>query len=79
MYLEAQWLRNKSVPSVDEYMRNAYVSFALGPIVFPAIYFVGAKLSEEIVRSPEFNNLYKLVSTCGRLLNDFQGFKVRYS
>ncbi|KAH9646269.1 Ent-kaur-16-ene synthase [Citrus sinensis] len=75
MFKEAKCLRNKSVPTLDEYMENAYASFALGPIIFPAVYFVGPKLSEEVVRDPEFHNLYKLVSTCGRLLNDIQGFK----
>ncbi|KAH9677048.1 Ent-kaur-16-ene synthase [Citrus sinensis] len=75
MFKETKCLRNKSVPTLDEYMENAYASFALGPIIFPAVYFVGPKLSEEVVRDPEFHNLYKLVSTCGRLLNDIQGFK----
>lgn len=76
MFKEAKCLRNKSVPTLDEYMENAYTSIALGPIVFSAVYFVGPKLSEEVVRDPEFHNLYKLVSICGRLLNDIQGFKV---
>ncbi|KAL6196844.1 hypothetical protein ACLB2K_032457 [Fragaria x ananassa] len=75
MLKEAQWLINNSAPTLDEYMENAYVSFALGPIVLPAPYFVGPKLSEEAVRSSEFHQLYKLMSTCGRLLNDMQSFK----
>ncbi|KAK2654428.1 hypothetical protein Ddye_014284 [Dipteronia dyeriana] len=33
------------------------------------------KLSEEVVRSPEFCNLFKRMGTCGRLLNDIQTFK----
>lgn len=75
MMKEAEWLRNKSVPTLDGYMRNGYVSFALGPIILPALYFVGPKLSEDIVRDPEYHNLYELVSTCGRLLNDTQSFE----
>lgn len=75
MMKEAEWLRNKSVPTMDEYMTNGYISFALGPIILPALYFVRPELSEEIIRDPEYHNLYKLVSTCGRLLNDIQGFK----
>uniref|UniRef100_A0A0A9DEE7 Uncharacterized protein n=1 Tax=Arundo donax TaxID=35708 RepID=A0A0A9DEE7_ARUDO len=31
-------------------MTNAVVSFALGPIVLPALYFVGQKLSEDVVK-----------------------------
>ncbi|XP_040361761.1 ent-kaurene synthase, chloroplastic isoform X3 [Rosa chinensis] len=75
MLKETQWLLNNSVPALDEYMENAYVSFALGPIVLPALYLVGPKLSEEAVWSFEFHQLYKLMSTCGRLLNDMQTFK----
>ena len=76
MLKEAQWLINKLAPALDEYLENAYVSFALGPIVLPALYLVGPKLSEEAVRSFEFHQLYKLMSTGGRLLNDMQTFKV---
>lgn len=75
MLQEAQWVSNKSAPTMDEYMTNAYVSFALGPIVLPALYFVGPKLSEEVVEGPECHKLYKLMSTCGRLLNDIHSFK----
>jgi ent-kaurene synthase len=76
MWKEAEMQRNMSVPSMVEYMENGYISFALGPIVLPALYFIGPKLSEEIIRSEEYHDLFKLMSTCGRLLNDFQGFHV---
>ncbi|KAH7536670.1 hypothetical protein FEM48_Zijuj03G0009100 [Ziziphus jujuba var. spinosa] len=75
MLKEAEWLKHKSTPTMDEYMTNGYVSFALGPIVLPALYLVGPKLSEEVVRHSEFHNLYKLMSTGGRLLNDIHSFK----
>ncbi|KAF6136642.1 hypothetical protein GIB67_016098 [Kingdonia uniflora] len=75
MMREADWTIDKSVPTLDEYMTNGYVSFALGPIVLPALYFVGPVLPEEVVKDPEYHNLYKLMSTVGRLLNDIQGFK----
>lgn len=73
---ETEWLRNKTVPTIEQYMENGFVSFALGPIILPAIYFVGPKLSEEVVADPEYHKLFKLVSTCGRLLNDMQGYEV---
>lgn len=76
MLREAQWLKNKSVPTMDEYMENAYVSFALGPIVLPALYLVGPKISEDVKGLRELHHLYRLMSTSGRLLNDIQGFKV---
>ncbi|KAJ0042979.1 hypothetical protein Pint_18082 [Pistacia integerrima] len=72
---EAEWLRNESLPTVDEYIENACVTYALGPIVFPTMYLVGPRLPEEFVRHPEFHNLYKLASFCGRLLNDIQSLK----
>ncbi|KAK2972060.1 hypothetical protein RJ640_005080 [Escallonia rubra] len=75
MLKEAEWARDMFVPTINEYMTNGYVSFALGPIVLPALYLVGPELSEEVVRSYELNNLFKLMSTPGRLLNDIQSFK----
>lgn len=75
MLREAEWVRNKSAPTMEEYMTNGYVSFALGPIVLPALYFIGPKLSEEVVQSNEFHDLFRLMSTCGRLLNDIQTVK----
>ncbi|CAB4276941.1 unnamed protein product [Prunus armeniaca] len=48
---EAEWLRNKSVPTMEEYMTNGYISIGIGPIVLPALYFVGHELSEEVVGS----------------------------
>ncbi|KAL2475887.1 Ent-kaur-16-ene synthase [Abeliophyllum distichum] len=75
MLKETEWARDKYVPTMDEYMSNAYVSFALGPIVLPTLYFTGHKLSDEMVHHFEVHNLFKLMSTCGRLLNDIQSFK----
>ncbi|KAH9623264.1 hypothetical protein KSS87_023120 [Heliosperma pusillum] len=75
MWTEAEMSRNKSVPTMEEYMANAYISFALGPIVLPALYFIGPKLSEKVITSAEYQRLFELMSTCGRLLNDIQGFQ----
>lgn len=75
MKIEAEWQRSQYVPSVEEYMANAAVSFALGPIVLPALYFVGQKLSEHAVEDEDYNKLFRLMSTCGRFLNDIQGFE----
>lgn len=75
MMREAIWARDGSIPTINEYMENGYVSFALGPIVLPTLYFVGAKLSEEIVQSSEYHKLFELMSTRGRLMNDIHSFK----
>ncbi|GLT75772.1 hypothetical protein SLA2020_474710 [Shorea laevis] len=62
---EAKWLRDKSVPTMDEYMKNGYISFALGPIVLPTLYFLGPKLSKEVVRAPEIRHLFELRALVG--------------
>ncbi|KAI3764337.1 hypothetical protein L2E82_14344 [Cichorium intybus] len=76
MLKEAIWARDGSVPTINEYIENGYVSFALGPIVLLSIYFVGPKLSKEIVQSSEYHKLFELMSTHGRLLNDIRTFKI---
>ncbi|CAN4103790.1 unnamed protein product [Withania somnifera] len=75
MLREAEWARDISVPTLDEYMANGYVSFALGPIVLPALYVVGPKLLDDVVQHPDYHSLFKLMSTCGRLLNDIRSFE----
>ncbi|XP_022039979.1 ent-kaurene synthase TSP4, chloroplastic-like [Helianthus annuus] len=75
MLTEATWARDGTVPTMNEYIENALVSFALGTVVLPALYFIGPKLSEDVVQSHEYRNLYKLMSTHGRLLNDIRTFK----
>ena len=74
--MEAEWQRSQHVPTVEEYMANAVVSFALGPIVLPALYFIGQELLEHAVKDQEYDDLFRLMSTCGRLLNDTKGFEV---
>lgn len=69
-------MRDGYTPTMEEYMNNAYISFALGPIVLPALYLVGPELSVEMVQHPEYNTLFKLMSTCGRFLNDIRGYEV---
>ncbi|GAB4852982.1 hypothetical protein Ancab_017171 [Ancistrocladus abbreviatus] len=75
MQREAEMVSKNAVPTIDEYMKNGYLSFALGPIVLPALYLVGPKLSEEVISSSGYHKLFELMSTCGRLLNDIRGFK----
>jgi acyclic sesquiterpene synthase len=78
MMTEVEWRMSNYVPTEEEYMTNASLTFALGPIVLPALYFVGPKIPESVVKDPEYSELFRLMSTCGRLLNDVQTFKVNY-
>ncbi|KAF5184202.1 Ent-kaur-16-ene synthase protein [Thalictrum thalictroides] len=77
MMRDYDWVKNKSVPKMDDYMENAWISFALGPVVLATQYFLGPKLSMEIITSPEYNQLFMQTNICGtgRLCNDVQGFK----
>ncbi|XP_047083565.1 ent-kaur-16-ene synthase, chloroplastic-like [Lolium rigidum] len=75
MMTEAEWTRVQYVPTIDEYMTNAKFSYALGPIVLPSLYFLGQELSMCVVEDQEYDELFSLMSTCCRLLNDIQGFE----
>ncbi|TVU15794.1 hypothetical protein EJB05_39332, partial [Eragrostis curvula] len=79
MMTEVEWRISKYVPTAEEYLENAFMTFALGPVVLPALYFVGPTLSESVVRDPEYRELFRLMSTCGRLLNDAQTYEREYS
>ncbi|KAF2304470.1 hypothetical protein GH714_031870 [Hevea brasiliensis] len=70
MLKEAEWAKNKLVPTMYEYITNGYVSFALGPIILISLYLMGSKLPEQAVETQEYNNLFMHVSIIGRLLND---------
>ncbi|CAN1852503.1 Ent-kaur-16-ene synthase, chloroplastic [Linum perenne] len=67
---ESEWYRTNTQPTLEQYMSSARVSFALGPIVLPALYLLGPKLSNEVAKGPEVHNLYNVMSICGRYLND---------
>ncbi|VAH51051.1 unnamed protein product [Triticum turgidum subsp. durum] len=78
MMTEVEWRETGYIPTPEEYMENAVVTFALGPIVLPALYFIGPKITEYTVRDTEYNKLFRLMSTCGRLLNDVQTYEREY-
>ena len=73
---EAEWTEEKVVPTMEQYLDNGYISFALGPIILPALFLIGPRLSPGTLVGHECCQLYHLVSTCGRLLNDINSFKV---
>jgi len=72
---EAEWQRSQYVPSVEEYMKNAIVAYAINPIMLTTLYFVGQNHWESIVKEQEYIELFTLMSTCGRLLNDTQTYE----
>jgi acyclic sesquiterpene synthase len=40
------------------------------------LYFVGPKITESVARDPEYAEMFRLMSTCGRLLNYVQTYEV---
>ncbi|CAN0843691.1 Ent-kaur-16-ene synthase, chloroplastic [Linum grandiflorum] len=62
--------RDKIVPTMEEYIATGYVSVALGPVILVPMYFLGCKLSEEAIKSKEYDDLFMHVSVVARLLND---------
>lgn len=74
---EVEWRENKYVLTLKEYMSNGYVSIGMGPIVLLPLYLLGPKISEEMVNHSTYRDLFKLTSTCGRLLNDIRGYEVK--
>nr|BCU04852.1 diterpene synthase [Leersia tisserantii] len=76
MKTEAEWSRERYVPTMEEYMPVAEVSFALGPIVPTSLYLMGPELTDEVARSgAEFAELMRLMNVCCRLLNDMASYK----
>uniref|UniRef100_A0ACD5UE39 Uncharacterized protein n=1 Tax=Avena sativa TaxID=4498 RepID=A0ACD5UE39_AVESA len=79
MMTEVEWRESGYVPTSEEYMDNAVVTFALGPIVSSALYLVGPEIMESVIRDAEYIQLFRLMSTCGRLLNDVQTYEREYN
>ncbi len=76
---ESEWVESNYVPTMQEYMKVAEPSIALEPIVLSTLFFVpGQLLSDEVIASYDYYHVMQLVNHAGRLLNDIQGFKVRY-
>ncbi|CAN1223525.1 Ent-kaur-16-ene synthase, chloroplastic [Linum perenne] len=62
--------RDKIVPTMEEYIATGYVSVALGPVILVPMYFLGSQISEEAIKSKEYDDLFMHVSVVARLLND---------
>jgi hypothetical protein len=69
-------VKSQYVPTTNEYMTNANLSYGLGPIIPASLYFVGQEISDSVVKDQEYNELLRLMNICCRLLNDIQGYEV---
>ncbi|CAN1311345.1 Ent-kaur-16-ene synthase, chloroplastic [Linum perenne] len=75
MLKEAEWRKPDTVPTLDEYLRNGTSTISIGAFFVPTLYLSKNKLSKEVVTSPQFRQLLKVTSVCGRLLNDIRSFQ----
>lgn len=62
--------------AIDGWLYEQRMCFIYLGCMIPALYFMGPKLPVNIIFEPECYNIFKLLSTSGRLLNDIQGFEV---
>jgi len=72
---KAEWTITGHTPSMEEYMAVGVPSTGLGPIVLTPLYLVRPELTEEVVRSREYHEMFRRNATCTRLLNDLQTYK----
>ncbi|CAL1371739.1 unnamed protein product [Linum trigynum] len=75
MLKEAEWSKTNTIPTLEEYSTNATITLGVGAFLVPALYLAGQKLSEEVVKGPKFQKLFRETSNCGRLLNDSRGYE----
>nr|XP_027080601.1 cis-abienol synthase, chloroplastic-like isoform X3 [Coffea arabica] len=72
MLTELDWWRENSAPTIDEYLSVGRTTIGAKICVLTGAYFLGPKLSEDILNSEEMKSLWTHASTVGRLLNDIQ-------
>jgi len=72
--LGAEWTMSGHLLSLEEYMEVTVPSFGLGPIALKPLYLIGPELTEEVVRSLEYHEMFRHVATCTRHLNDLQTY-----
>lgn len=72
MMTELDWWKEKSAPTMDEYLSVGRVTVGSKICVLTGAYFLGQKLSEDILNSEEMKSLWMHASTVGRLLNDIR-------
>ncbi|GAB2221323.1 hypothetical protein Droror1_Dr00012498 [Drosera rotundifolia] len=73
MWKEADMMGNKTVPMMKECLDIANITTGMGAIFITTLYLMGTKLFKEAVGSVEYLNMFELMNTCTRLLNDIQG------
>ena len=73
--VETEWRMSGRVPSMEEYMRVALPSIALGPILCISLYLVGPELPDDVVRGHEYSELLRHTNICSRLKNDLATYE----
>jgi len=75
MMVETEWRMSGRVPSMEEYMRVALPSIAVGPVLCSSLYLVGPELPDDVVRGHEYSELLRHTNICSRLKNDLATYE----
>lgn len=75
---ELDWWRENLAPSMDEYLSVGRTTIGSKICTLTGLFFLGPKLSEDILNSEEMKSLSKHLTTVSRLLNDIQTYEVNF-
>ncbi|KAL5211774.1 hypothetical protein ABZP36_022621 [Zizania latifolia] len=75
MMAEIEWQWSQYMPTFEEYMESGAVSLGQGATAMAALFLIGQKLPVDVVKHQEYEELFRLMGTCGRLLNDIRGIE----
>ncbi|KAH9330503.1 hypothetical protein KI387_002611, partial [Taxus chinensis] len=69
---QAQWRVNRVVPNFKDYIKNASISAAMGPILLHSVLLEAPVLTDDIIEKIYLNKsrFYELISLCIRLTDD---------
>nr|AFJ67808.1 santalene and bergamotene synthase-like protein [Solanum habrochaites] len=70
-----EWFSGKTIPSIEEYLYVTSITFGARLIPLTTQYFLGIKISEDILESDEIYGLCNCTGRVLRILNDLQDSK----
>lgn len=70
-----EWWTSKTIPSIEEYLYVTSITFGSRLIPLTTQYFLGIKISKDLLESDEIYGLCNCTGIVMRLLNDLQTYK----
>ena len=71
-----EWCSGKTIPSIEEYLYVTSITFCAKLIPLSTQYFLGIKISKDLLESDEICGLWNCSGRVMRILNDLQDSKV---